>query len=436
MTTAQARTRPRYGDTLRVQTEAVTMSGDSSPDVLVGPVFETLMNVANDGSGRPGLAHDCTAAGSSSHWVCQLRNDVLFHDGQMLNAATVVRALAKASGLPCKATPSNDAVAFDCDSPQPNLPQLLSLPQFAISSMAADGTVVGTGPFRIDRRTATGYLLKANDDYWAGRPFLDGIEMTTSRNSHDQMTDFSLDRADVIEISPEQWRRAQQERLRMSVSRPSEGIFVVVDSAKPELRDARLRQAIAMAIDRTAIHNVILQRQGEMAAGLLPNWLTGYEFLFDASNDLTRARQLRLEVGPVPALTIAYSPSDSLGRLIAERVALNARDAGLSMQAVPGTTPGTDLHIRTLPLASLSAPTALNNIIDRLNIMPLAASPTMESLFNNERAALQTYAAIPLVYLPRTAALKDRVHNWVMPPDGTWHFDQVWLTPRRTEVRP
>ncbi len=59
------------------------------------------------------------------------------------------------------------------------------------------------------------------------------------------------------------------------------------------LQEDAQREAIALAVDRAALYNVIFQKQGEMTASLLPNALTGYGFLFPVDRDLARAQALR-----------------------------------------------------------------------------------------------------------------------------------------------
>ena len=98
----------------------------------------------------------------------------------------------------------------------------------------------------------------------------------------------------------------------------------------PRVDDARVREALALAVDRSAIHSVLLQRQGEVSGALLPQWLSGYAFLFPAAADLGRARQLAAGARP-----ITLGVSDAALRPIAERIALNARDAGLRVSVTP-----------------------------------------------------------------------------------------------------
>src|SRR6266481_2117513 len=88
-----------------------------------------------------------------------------------------------------------------------------------------------------------------------------------------------------------------------------------------ERAGATLREAVALAIDRGAIHNVLLQRQGEVSGALLPRWLSGYSFVFPAERSVARARQLS---SGSPPLAFAYDAQDAVVRAIAERIAVNA----------------------------------------------------------------------------------------------------------------
>jgi len=107
-------------------------------------------------------------------------------------------SLAKSPIPGCKLRQGGNLIEFACDSPQPNLPAMLSQPRFLIFAIAPNNDAVGTGPFRVEKRDSDRFLLKANDDYWVGRPYLDNIDLVSDRTSRDQLGDFTLDRADII----------------------------------------------------------------------------------------------------------------------------------------------------------------------------------------------------------------------------------------------
>ena len=200
-------------------------------------------------------------------------------------------------------------------------------------SNATGGKISGTGPFAVSQWDPGKKLsLAARDDYWGGRAFLDAIEIDMGKNLREQMISLDLGKAQVIEVAPEQAHRATAEGRHVESSAPIELIALVFGRDPQSPEDARQRQALALSIDRELLNTVVLQGGGEPAGGLLPNWMTGYGFLFPASIDLALARQVRSEIPHTTSWTLGYDPADPVARVIAERIALNARDAGLGIQ--------------------------------------------------------------------------------------------------------
>ena len=425
---ADGRTRPRYGGTLRAASSFGRWPANGVPAFLVGPVFETLVTLDDKGQPQPALATSWTVSSGGRRWEIILRKNVHFSDGQPVTPGDVAVRLQRIDADGWTVGTTADSLIFESKQPDLNFPALLSLPEFAISAEKANGHPVGTGPFLIAEEGPL--RLLAVDDYWGGRPYVDEVQIATDRQSRDQVAEFALDRTDVAEIGADQWRRAQQEHWRTDASRPAETVLLNIVSTKRELQDARIREAISLAIDRASIHNVIFQRRGEVGNGLLPNWLTGYEFLFAAPPDLSKARELLSWAGRVPPLTIGYDASNAVDRVIAERVALNVRDIGISMSTVPNSASVPDIRIQHVVLPSLDPSIALDGDVKMLRILPVAHGTTPEALYNNERAALHTYLAIPLVHLPRITAVKDRVRNWTASPLGEWRFEYLWIAPR------
>ena len=171
VTTAQARTRPRYGDSVRAEVRASAPSYEGAPDLLAGLVFETLVTTDDNGHLAPGLALTWTSPNGGYTWQFALRSGVQFHDGSPLTPLAAATALAKSPIPGCKLRQGGNLVEFACDSPQPNLPAMLSQPRFLIFAIAPNNDAVGTGPFRVEKRDSDRFLLKANDDYWVGRPY-------------------------------------------------------------------------------------------------------------------------------------------------------------------------------------------------------------------------------------------------------------------------
>jgi MarR-like DNA-binding transcriptional regulator SgrR of sgrS sRNA len=421
---AEARTRPHYGGVVRIESSA---AADAT-----GLVTETLTSVDASGRIEPLLAEHWEAQNGGRRWQFWLRANVRFHDGSVLSATDIAQALSSKPGAPWRSVQANGStVIFETDQPQPSLPALLSLPQYAISKTDSLGSLIGTGPFRLNGVAGNVTKLAAFDDYWQGRPFVDALELNGGRLVRDQWMDLGVGRTDIVEIPAEQIRHGQQERLRTLVSRDIELVALV--PSPNSLQDVRMRQAISAAVDRTSLLNVIFQRQGEVAAGILPDWMTGYNFLFSAAQNLALARDLRGQAGQTDPVTIAYEAGDGIQQLLAERVALNARDAGSVMQALPHIgSAQADLNVVRLVLVSPNAGVALRQIASA--IVPGdtdAVDSDPEALYRDERDLLSSYRVIPLLYVPRGFAASQRIRNWTIDATGTPAVTQMWTEDRR-----
>jgi ABC-type transport system substrate-binding protein len=200
-------------------------------------------------------------------------------------------------------------------------------------------------------------------------------------------------------------------------SRPTD-LLVLQVSTTGALSNEHLRQAVALAIDRSALFNVIFQKQGEPTGSLLPGYLTGYAFLFPADRDLTRSREQR-GGATVPPLTIALNSPDASSQLIAQRIALNLREAGFSAQVKPASgKAGADLTLKRIHLEAADAGAGLREMLQNFGQNHVESNSNPAALYKEEHDFLKTYDAIPLVYLPRAYAISERVRDLVLTPDG------------------
>jgi ABC-type transport system substrate-binding protein len=247
------------------------------------------------------------------------------------------------------------------------------------------------------------------------------------RPLREQWIDLEVGNADLVELAPADVRRAAERGHAVWSSAPVNLLAVVFREGRPA--SARLREALALSIDRAAIQNVLLQRRGEVAGGLLPQWLGGWAFLFPAAPDLPRARALAAEALPARTLTLGYDPADPLARTIAERIAVNARDAGLSVHAAPHD-PRSDARLAVLPVASLDPAQALAGFAAALGHAASTRPDGPQALYAAERALLEGAAVIPLVHLPEDWGVSPRVRVWSPPSIGLlggWRLADVFL---------
>lgn len=281
-------------------------------------------------------------------------------------------------------------------------------------------------------------VLASNESCWAGRPFVDKIDLLMGVDPQQQANAISFGQADVVELPASQVRRAAQRGVRITSSDPVELFALVFDASRPAVQDARERQAMSLSIDRASIADVILQRQGVPAGGLLPNWISGYAHLFPPVSDLPRAKDLlaasRREVSRSVPLVLFYDSSDAEARAVADRVAVNLREVGITMQVSGQIADGkkklaaADLRLVRLRIAAPDPAAALS---ESLNSLGEAATDleTPEQIYAAERAPIDAFRVIPLVHVSESYGLSPQVRDWMAPRWGGWRLEDLWLAP-------
>src|SRR5277367_3521698 len=307
----------------------------------------------------------------------------------------------------------------------------------------ADGSfagVAGSGAFHIaEWESGKHVTLAANDNVHGGRAFVDSIDIEMGRAAKDRLLDLELGKADFAEIPPEEARRAAERGVRVSTSQPEELVALVFVAGRPIAEDPHAREALARSIDRAAIVNFILQKQGEPAGGLLPQWANGTAFLFSTTLDPAGAKELWSQVAGSPRIVLGYDSGDSLDQAIADRIAVNARDAGIALTAGAIANPAPspvnyDARVVRLRISSSRPRDALAALqaalvpMAGLDAAALPAAASSEQIYDRERAIVSGYRVVPLVWLPQVYGLGPRVRDWKAPAAGEgWPFADVWL---------
>lgn len=459
---AHGESRPRYGGTVRVLlhdrvTSIDPLSEEEHPaarDRMAALTFETLTSMDAEGRVRPGLASSWRADAAKKSWQFRLRL-ANFHDGSVLTAAEVVASLAKSNPAWKYSAADRQTVTIDSPSPVQHMPEMLALPRYAIIKRQGEGNatvLTGTGPYRLTQwQSGEKAQLTVNEDYWGGRAFPDAIEFQMGGSLREQLLDRQLGPYSAAEVGIDQVRALEQSSQNLATSRPADLLALVflqsdsssrVGGRKPV--DARVREALGLALNRSAISNVLLQRRGTPASGLLPQWLTGYEFIFPGGTDLDRARELRADAAAYVVITpimLAYDAADPLSKLVAERIAVDAREAGIVVQPYAEShinsktaraTMNADAVLLRAPLRSLEPAVALAGLSDDLGLFSesvpaILSAARPEELLDAERKLLADHRVLPVAHLPQVVWLNNNVHNWQQLLTGGWQLDQLWV---------
>lgn len=293
--------------------------------------------------------------------ILHLRDHVRFQDGKPMTSADVAWSIcsmtdgslitAKAGAFAAIASVENPdrlTVVVHLKRPDPALLFNMSDGFFGIVEQGAGGDEgqhpVGTGAFRfVSAVQDKEVILERNPDYWAGAPKLTRVRfavvpdaITTALEMRKGSTD-----VEVNSITLDMVHALRNARNLATERGPSSiVIYANFNVQDPVLKDRRVRQAIACAIDRPAIIRALWRGQARLANTFLPegHWAAASnDQLPQYPHDIERAERLLDEAG-FPAgpdgirlrFTLKTS-TDETTRLLAMVLQQQLRAAGIQL---------------------------------------------------------------------------------------------------------
>ncbi len=168
---------PKTGGTLRL----AVPRDESLEQVARGAVFDTLTEIAPDGTLRPELATGWKTDADARVWHFDLRPGVLFHDEAPLDVTDVLAVLEQVGRV--EAT-SSSSLRLELADANPGLPFLLADSRFVITRNGQDVTPLhaanGTGCYRVERAEDGRHFLgrKVVGHYKSGQAgWVDALEV-------------------------------------------------------------------------------------------------------------------------------------------------------------------------------------------------------------------------------------------------------------------
>jgi len=287
-------------------------------------------------SAEPDLAASWSNSPDLTEWTFVLRRGVTFHDGSACTAADVVATFeaildpkvaspARQNVGPIAKVTAKDAatVVFNLSAPFADLPVTLAytnakiVPAAIIKSNLArlDREAVGTGPFKLvsyepDRQV----VVARNEAYYdKGRPYLDRIQVVVYPDSTAEGSALIAGDTDIIStLPPTEFARLAKSSGVKALRTPS-GQFCNVNfgcDTKP-FNDVRVRQALALTVDRVAMVDLVTEGYGTPGNDTPLN--SAYRYYADQplkKPDIAKAKALLAEAGFPNGLDASLIASD------------------------------------------------------------------------------------------------------------------------------
>lgn len=160
---------------------------------------------------------------------------------------------------------------------------------------------VGTGPFRFVEWVPDDHItLKRNDDYWGEKPKLETLTYRVIKEAPARFLELQAGTVDGVDnLSPDDIPAAQTDPDIEVYLRPPFNIgFLGINRAHEPFDDLRVRQAVAMAINKAELVEAFYPPTAEVTTQFVPPRIFGHsDGLEDCPYDPERARKLLAQAG-------------------------------------------------------------------------------------------------------------------------------------------
>ena len=315
----------------------------------------------DQGALTPMLATKWTPSDGGKTWTFKLRQGVKFHNGGMMSADDVVytfkqlsdpkngsNALSTFDGVltPAGVRKVDDhTVAFHLEAANGNFPYIVSSDNYnaiIVPSGTDYGkwqkTFVGTGAFVLKSYTQNqGATFVANPDYWGGKPNLDGTAFTFYQSQQPAIVALQGGDVDVVVQFVSQGAQAitgssQYNLIKLQSSLHRE-LSMRCDQAP--FNDARVRQAVALTLDRPGMVSALLSGLGQLGndSPFAPVFRSTDTSVPQRTQNLAKAKQLLSAAGHPHGLSATlYTEQYEEIPGLAQIIAANAAKAGIDIK--------------------------------------------------------------------------------------------------------
>ena len=273
----------------------------------------------------PMLATKWTPNSDGTEWTFNLRPGVTFHNGKPMTADDVVytfkqqsnpngkgNALSVFGGLlvPDGVTKVDDmTVKFSLETATGSFPYLISSDNYnciivpnGTNFDTFEKTMVATGPFKLTKYTAkVGAQFVANPHWWRGKVGPAGLDWTFYATQSPQIIALQSGNVDLVNDIAYQgaqslFSSSQYQILDVHTSQHRE---LSMRCDKPPFNDPRVRQAIALTLDRPAIASALFGKYAQLGndSPFAPIFTSTDTSVPQRHQDLAQAKQLLKEAG-------------------------------------------------------------------------------------------------------------------------------------------
>ena len=328
---------------------------DYNTATIGGQICEGLLRIDKDNQLRPNLATDWKRVDDLTYHYT-LRPNVMFHDGTVMTAEDVKFSLDRhrdpdVGSYLIGFHERVDSVEITDDL---EITVTLTAPdvlwEYAVATQAAhvvsrafveanadetggvhspDAGIVCTGPYQVESWTpGQGVELVAFSDYWGGAPDIEAISIRVLTDPATIIAGLNSGEIDGTLALDGRQALSLHDSVTVETADSVAAAFIAFNTTRAPFDDVRVRQALALVLDRAGIASTVYGGLAQPLAVPSPSilwtyaadeWSAAFDALPSYDRDVERARQLVQQAGAVGAgadLMVSTSIDEEVGIIV------------------------------------------------------------------------------------------------------------------------
>ncbi|GII95923.1 glutathione ABC transporter substrate-binding protein GsiB [Sinosporangium siamense] len=284
--------------------------------------YECLLSTTADGKVEPALASGYERSADGLTYTFNLKPNVKFHNGEALTADDVVYTFTRLKDSPdgideamfptlVETTAKGPSVVeFQLKSPDAGFINNMANPlvwgcavmnKKAATSSNPAIAMVGTGPWKQDSYRANSELkLARNGDYWGTKTKSERLNILYVPNISTQVSNLQAEKVDLIfpDVAGSK-ALSGSDKVTVDKAATDSTIFMQINNLQKPFDNQKVRQALALAIDRDSLAQQAYSGAARASVYIPPGtaWAPAPADLPNSTQDIAKAKQLLSEAG-------------------------------------------------------------------------------------------------------------------------------------------
>ena len=442
---------------------------DAQSERIGALIFEGLLRRDDNFELQPRLAESWEIPDPLTY-IFHLRHGVRFHDGRPMTSADVKWTLDSMLNGSVRSAKSSAYRYIDHIQAPDEFTVVVRMrePDAALLWNLSDGAIgivpsgsgeelarrpIGTGPFRlVSQAQDREVVVERNDQYWGTKAGLPRVRFNVVPDATTRALELRKGSADVeIDALPGDMvaTLARQPELQVERASGTSYQYLAMNLRDPILKDVRVRQALAYAIDREPILHYLWRDMARPANSVLPPQSWAYDpHARDYPHDVEKARQLLDEAGyragpdGVRFHLLMKSSTDEGTRLFCAVLQQQLRQVGIALdiRSYEFATFYADVVRGAFQLYSLrwvgasnQDPDIFENVFDSASFAPRRANRGYYSNPEVDRLIAEARRSVDVKQRAAAYARIQEIVNEELPYVNLWWADNVLVHTRRLE---